>query len=51
MKSSGVPNGLDAKDVSERSEVFHSKINLKFGNDGLYGGLIVTSDNDIIDID
>jgi len=51
MKSNGVLDGLDAKEVSESPEIFHGKVNLKFGNDRLHGGLTVTCDNDIIDID
>jgi hypothetical protein len=51
MKSNGVPDGLDAKEVSESSEIFHGKVNLKFNDDILHVGLIVTCDNDIIYID
>jgi hypothetical protein len=51
VEANGVLDGLDAKEIREGAEVLHGKVKLEFGNEGLYGGLIVSCDNNIIDID
>jgi hypothetical protein len=48
--ASGVPGGLNAKDVGKGAKVLHGKVKLEFAYNRLHGGIIVTCNNNIIDI-
>jgi hypothetical protein len=50
VNASRVPGGLNAKEVGKGAKVLHGKVKLEFANNRLHGGVIVTCDNNVIDI-